>query len=216
MPAKLRERIQELWLRNKLNRIWMLVGTAVLVVVLLCSCLNLVGTVVGDWLFSAAIVNPNSRPTIPAGTGVANTNPTFPVPQPTVYSYPNPHGATPVGSSGTPAPTPTASPTPLEPPPGGSVVSFRLGPEPNAFRSGQVNTLTLQGPPGVVVGVSFFFFGYNQCLQGTAPNDPVTLDATGQATFSCAVPAALKGSAGGIQVVPNVGPPTNLFGIPVK
>jgi hypothetical protein len=214
MPPRLRERIQQLWLRSPRNRILMLVGTVVLVVALACSCLNLVGTVVGNWLFSASVVNPNSRPTIPAGTGIANTNPTFPVPQPTVYNYPNQHGATPVGSSRTPAPTPTASPTPGDN--NGSVVKFRLSPEANAFRAGQVNTLSLQGPPGVVVGVSFFFFGYNQCLQGTAPNDPVTLDATGQATFSCALPQSLKGAVGGIQVVPNVGPPTNLFGIPVK
>jgi hypothetical protein len=216
MPARLRERIQQWWLLNTRNRILMLVGTVALTVVLVCSCLNLVGTVVGNWLFSASLVNPNARPTIPAGTGVANTNPTFPVPEPTVYNYPNQHGATPVGSSRTPAPTPTASPTPAFGPPNGSVVSFRLGPDPQAFRAGRTNTLALQGPPGVVVGVSFFFFGYNQCMQGNAPNDPLTLDANGQATFACDLPDNLKGSIGGIQLTPNVGPPTNLFGIPVK
>ncbi|HEY7123078.1 MAG TPA: hypothetical protein VH540_03915 [Ktedonobacterales bacterium] len=217
MPAKLRERIQQLWLLNKRNRILMLVGTVTLSVVLLCGCLNLVGTAVGNWLFASVSANPNARPTFPAGTGVANTNPTFPVPQPTVYNFPNQHGGTPVGSSGTPAPTPTASPTPLFQPPGdGSVVSFRLGPDPQAFRAGRTNTLTLQGPPGVVVGVSFFFFGYNKCLQGSAPNDPVTLDANGQATFSCDLPDTLRGAVGGIQLMPNVGPPTNIFNIPVK
>jgi hypothetical protein len=216
MLEMLRPRIQELWLRNKRNRVLMLVGTVTLVVALACGCLNLVGTVVGNWLFSAAVVNPNARPTIPAGGKVANSNPTFPLPQPTVYNTPNARGATPVGSSGTPAPTPTASPTPNATVPGGSVVSFQLGPDPNAFSAGQMNTLTLTGPPGVVVGVSFFFFSYAQCLQGTAPNDPVTLDANGQAVFSCRIPRLLKGAIGGIQVVPSVGPPTNLFGIPVN
>jgi hypothetical protein len=216
MLERLRQRIQVLWLRGPLYRVVLLVGTATLVLVLVCSCLNLVGTAVGNWLFSAASANPNAHATPPPGTKVANNNPTFPVPQPTAYNYPNQGGATPVGSSGTPAPTPTASPTPNDPTPGGSVVHFQLGPDPRAFQAGQVNTLTLTGPPGTVVGVSFYFFGYNNCLQGTAPNDPVTLDANGQGVFSCAIPQSLRGSVGGIQVVPNVGPASNRFGIPVK
>src|SRR5690242_3115942 len=115
MLDTLRLRIQALWLRNRLSRVALVVGALALVLVLLCGCLNLVGTVVGNWLFSAAVVNPDARPTIPPGSKVANSNPTFPVPKPTVYGYPNPYGATPVGASGTPAPTPTVSPTPNDP-----------------------------------------------------------------------------------------------------
>ncbi len=199
-----RERLEEMWQGSKRNRFLMLIGSGVVVLALFCGCLALVGTVIGNSLTSlASPSNPGARPTLPpAGTQVAQTNPTFPVPQPTAYGTP-PSGATPVGSSGTPAPTPTASPTPsvtetptpsaTEPGGGGggngNQITFQISPDPSgaAFVAGQTNQITLSGPPGTLVSLSIYTPGSSACVSMNK-----TLDGTGQAVFTCTIPANLK------------------------
>lgn len=199
-----RERLEGMWQGSKKNRFLMLIVSGVVVLVLFCGCLALVGTVIGNSLTSLASPNnPGARPTLPSGTQVAQTNPTFPVPQPTMYGTP-PSGATPVGSSGTPAPTPTASPTPsvTEVPtptptqPGGgggggngNQITFQISPDPTgaAFTAGQPNQITLSGPPGTLVSLSIYVPGSNSCVSMNK-----TLDGAGQAVFTCNIPATLK------------------------
>jgi hypothetical protein len=200
LPPNQRERLEEMWQGSKRNRLLMLIGTGAVVLALFCGCLGLVGTMIGNSLTSlASSSNPGARPTLPAGTQVVQTNPTFPVPQPTAYSTP-PSGATPVGASGTPAPTPTASPTPSvtdtpTPSPtdtgggGNSPVTFQISPDPSgaAFVAGQTNQITLNGPPGLLVSLSLYTPGNNSCVSVNQ-----TLDSTGQAVFNCDIPANLK------------------------
>jgi hypothetical protein len=203
IPPDQRERLEAAWQGSKRNRLLMLIGTGAVVLVLLCGCLGLAGTVIGNSLTSlASSSNPGARPTLPSGTQVAQTNPTFPVPQPTAYNTP-PAGATPVGSSGTPAPTSTASPTPSvtdtpTPSPtstggggggGNGPVTFQISPDPSgtAFVAGQANQITLSGPPGALVSLSVYTPGNNSCVSVNK-----TLDGAGQAVFTCTIPANLK------------------------
>jgi hypothetical protein len=204
LPPNQRERLEEMWQGSKRNRLLMLIGTGAVVLALFCGCLGLVGTMIGNSLTSlASSSNPGARPTLPpSGTQVAQTNPTFPVPQPTMYNTP-PSGATPVGSSGTPAPTATASPTPsvtdtptptpTDPGGGGgggnSPVTFQISPDPSgmAFVAGQTNQITLSGPPGMVVSLSIYTPGSSACVSMNK-----TLDGTGQAVFTCNIAANLQ------------------------
>jgi hypothetical protein len=177
----------------------MLIGTGAIVLVLFCGCLALAGTVIGNSLTSlASSNNPGAKPTLPAGTQVAQTNPTFPVPQPTAYNTP-PGGATPVGSSGTPAPTSTASPTPSvtdtpTPSPtgtgggGNGPVTFHISPTDGVLTAGQTNQILLSGPAGTPVAVSIYFSG-STCLSKI-----VVLDGAGQGSLGCAIPAGEKGN----------------------
>ncbi|HEU5370193.1 MAG TPA: hypothetical protein VFU69_17105, partial [Ktedonobacterales bacterium] len=157
------------------------------------------------------------RPTIPVGTQVANVNPTFPLPTPTVHGYPNPPVQN-VPASNTPPPTPTPSPTPTFQPGGGGngKIHYQLGPDPTgqAFVAGVDNTITLSGQPGTVVSVSVFFAN-SSCLPTVAPNDPVTLDNNGQGSITCAIPANLQGSTVPLTIQPVGGPPQQ-DNIPVK
>jgi hypothetical protein len=195
----LRDRLQALWVRNTRNRIVIMVSTAVLAVLLLCGCLNLLGAIGGGVVDSLLTSGTPVRPTIPSGTQVANINPTFPLPQPTVYSYPPGTGGTPLPASSTPPPTPTPSPTSAvtatPPDGGGGRIRYQLSPDPSgrAFVAGAQNTITLSGPPGTQVSVSVFFTN-SPCLPSMVPGDPVTLDGTGQGSFNCTIPAQLKGS----------------------
>ncbi len=203
------DRVQTLWVQNTRNRIIIMVSTAVVAVLLLCGCLNLLGAAGAGVVNSLFASGPPVRPTIPVGTQVANVNPTFPLPTPTVHGYPNPPVQN-IPASNTPPPTPTPSPTPTFQPGGGNgKIHYQLGPDPTgrAFVAGVDNTITLSGPPGTVVAVSIFFQGYNGCIMGTAPGDPVTLDQNGQGVFSCNVPANLKGTTAGLQLQPTNGPP---------
>lgn len=197
MLRPLTDRLQALWVQNARNRIVIMVSTAVLAILLLCGCLNVLGALGGGVVDSLFAAGTPVRPTIQSGTQVANVNPTFPLPTPTVYGYPNPPAQN-VPPSNTPPPTPTPSPTPTQGPnPGGDGrIHYQLGPDPNgrAFVSGVQNTITLMGQPGTVVSVSVFFGG-SSCVPFVAPNDPVTLDDTGQGSVTCTIPASLKGSA---------------------
>jgi hypothetical protein len=193
------DRLQTLWVQNTRNRIVIMISTAVIAIVLLCGCLNLLGAAgsgVVDSLFASGTP---VRPTFQTGTQVANVNPTFPLPKPTVYNYPNPPAQN-VPPSNTPPPTPTPTPTPSVTPtqpggPGGGNLQVQLGPDPSgrAFVAGTQNTITLSGQPGETVSVSVFFGG-SSCLPFQAANDPVTLDGTGQGSITCTIPANLKGS----------------------
>ncbi len=191
MLSALRDRLQTLWMQNTRNRVVIMVSTAVLAVLLLCGCLNLLGAIGGGLVDSLVSSGPPERPTIPAGTQVANINPTFPLPKPTVNPYPNPPAQN-VPSSNTPQPSPTPSPTPTQGPhPPGGRIHFQLSPDPNgqAFVAGVDNTIMLSnGQPGTPVSVSVFF-DQSPCvgMQGT-------LDDAGQASFTCAIPANLAGS----------------------
>lgn len=207
MLRPLTDRLQTLWVQNARNRIVIMVGTAVLAILLLCGCLNVLGAIGGGVVDSLFASGPPVRPTIQSGTQVANVNPTFPLPTPTVYGYPNPPAQN-VPPSNTPPPTPTPSPTPTQGPnPGDGNIQFQLSPAPNgrAFVAGVQNTITLMGPPGTVVSVSVFFGG-SSCLPSVAPNDPVTLDGTGQGSITCMIPANLKGSAVPLILQPDNGP----------
>jgi hypothetical protein len=223
MPPDLRARLEESWQANKRNRLLMLIGTGVVVVALLCGCLFLVGSFIGNSLTSlASSSNPGARPTLPVGTQVAQTNPTFPLPQPTAYNAPT-GGATPVGSSGTPAPTPTASPSPSvtdTPPPstpsptdtpggggnGNGKITYQFAPNPAGLTAGQSNQIMLSGPPGTPVSLSIYLPGSNSCVSMNT-----VLDGGGQATLNCTVPANLKG----ITVPMSIQTPTKYSNYPV-
>lgn len=196
MLRPLTERLQALWVQNTRNRIVIMVSTAVLAILLLCGCLNVLGALGGGVVDSLFASGPQVRPTIPSGTQVANVNPTFPLPTPTVYGYPNPPAQN-VPPSNTPPPSPTPSPTPTQGPNpgGGGNIQFQLSPAPNGrvFVAGVQNTITLMGQPGTVVSVSVFFAG-SSCVPSVAPNDPVTLDGTGQGSVTCMIPGNLKNS----------------------
>src|ERR1051326_9089277 len=140
------DRLQALWVQNPRNRIVIMVSTAVTAVLLLCGCLNLLGVlgsgVVDSLISSGAPV----RPTLQTGTQVANVNPTFPLPTPTVFNYPNPPAQN-VPSSNTPQPTPTPPPTPSEtatPPDGGggNKVTYHISPADGVLTAGQNNVFT--------------------------------------------------------------------------
>jgi hypothetical protein len=197
MLRPLTDRLQALWVQNARNRIVIMVSTAVLAILLLCGCLNMLGAIGGGVVDSLFAAGTPVRPTIQSGTQVANVNPTFPLPTPTVYKYPQPPAQN-VPPSNTPPPTPTPSPTPTQGPnPGGDGrIHYQLAPDPNgkAFIAGVQNTITLMGQPGTVVSVSVFFAG-SSCIPSVAPNDPVTLDGNGQGSVTCTIPANLKGSA---------------------
>ncbi|HEY7357579.1 MAG TPA: hypothetical protein VH590_13970, partial [Ktedonobacterales bacterium] len=197
--------LQTLWVQNTRNRIVIMISTAVLAVLLLCGCLNLLGAAGAGVVDSLFASGPPVRPTIPAGTQVANVNPTFPLPTPTVHKYPNPPAQN-VPASNTPPPTPTPSPTPTFQPGGGGGdgrIHFQLGPDPSgrAFVAGVDNTIALSGQPGTVVQVSVFFAN-SACLPMVAPNDPVTLDGNGQGSITCTIPANLKGSTVPLTIQP--------------
>lgn len=215
MLRTLIDRLQTLWVQNARNRIVIMVSTAVLAILLLCGCLNMLGAAGGGLVDSLIASGPPVRPTIQAGTQVANINPTFPLPAPTVYKYPNPPAQN-VPSSNTPPPTPTPSPTSTFPTFGGGPLQYQIAPDPSgrAFTAGVQNTITLTGQPGEQVSVSVFFTN-STCVPGVAPNDPVTLDDTGQGSVTCTIPANLRG-----QSVPLVLQPAGGFqeqhDIPVK
>jgi hypothetical protein len=210
------DRLQALWVQNTRNRIIIMVSTVVVAILLLCGCLNVLGAIGGGLVDSLLASGPPVRPTLQTGTQVANINPTFPLPTPTVYGFPNQPGQQ-VPASNTPPPTPTPSPTPTEgPTPPGGGLNYHIRPDPNAFTSGQTNRIDLDGQPGTIVGVSIFFQGYNGCVQGVAPGDPVVLDGSGHGVFSCDVPANLKGTTAGLQIQPINGPPIVQQGIPVS
>jgi hypothetical protein len=203
------DRLQALWVQNTRNRIVIMISTAVVAVLLLCGCLNLLGVLGGGLVDSLLASGPPARPTLVTGTQVVNVNPTFPLPTPTVYPYPPSTGGTPVPSSNTPAPTPTPSPTPVvtdTPPPDGTL-QFIIQPDPNGFKAGRTNQIILIGPPGTVVGVSITLVSFTSCVLGNAPNDPVTLDQFGHGSFSCDIPINLKGSTATLQIQPNTGQP---------
>ncbi|HLV97631.1 MAG TPA: hypothetical protein VKT82_03040 [Ktedonobacterales bacterium] len=216
-----RDRLQGLWVQNTRNRIVIMISTAVVAILLLCGCLNLLGVVGGGVVNSLFASGPQVRPTIQAGTQVANVNPTFPLPKPTVYNYPNPPAQN-VPSSNTPPPTPTPSPTPSVTPtqpgggPGGGRIRYQLSPDPSgrAFVAGQQNTITLMGQPGTIVSVSVFFGG-SSCLPGQAQGDPVTLDNTGQGSITCTIPANLQGSMVPLILQP-VGGNQQQYNVPVN
>ncbi len=186
----MRDRLQALWVQNTRNRIVIMVGTAVLAVLLLCGCLNLLGAIGGGLVDSLITDNPSERPTAPVGgTQVANINPTFPLPKPTTYPYPNPPAQN-VPSSGTPPPTPTPTPTPTERPTplgGDPNITYTLAPDPAAFTAGTTNQIILTGPPHAFVSLSIY-------AVPTCVNMNQRLDENGQATFQCDFPADLKGS----------------------
>ena len=212
MLSTLKQRLQDLWVQNSRNRILITVGTCTVVILLLCGCLNLMGTLFSGVLDGLTATGPVARPTLPSGTQqVANINPTFPLPAPTVYPNPNSNnGGTPVPSSNTPPPTPTESPTPVVTdtptagPGGGGRLTYTISPTDGVFTAGQTNQIILSGPPGTIVAVSIFFTG-STCVQGQDPNDPVVLDASGNGTFSCMIPANLRGSTAGLQLIPSSG-----------
>src|ERR1051326_5530432 len=106
------DRLQSLWVENTRNRIVIMVSTAVVAILLLCGCLNLLGVLGSGLVNSLTSSGPQSRPTLLPGTQVVGINPTFPLPTPTVFPAPPKGGGTPVGASGTPPPTPSPSPTP--------------------------------------------------------------------------------------------------------
>jgi hypothetical protein len=226
MLSSFKERLQDLWVQNNRNRIMITVATGVVVILLLCGCLNLMGVLFSGVVSGLTATGPVTRPTLPVETQQAvNINPTFPLPQPTVYPNPNTGGGTPVPSSGTPPPTPTASPTPVVTPTptdvpgggggGGNRLTYTISPVDGVFTAGQTNQIILSGRPGTIVAVSIFFTG-STCIQGQAPNDPVVLDASGNGTFSCMIPANLKGSSAGLQLTPSNGPQIVRTGIPIQ
>ncbi|GEM_PF-1898374 len=215
MLRSFRERLQDLWVQNNRNRILITVATGVVVILLLCGCLNLMGVLFSGVVNGLVATGPVTRPTLPVETQQAvNINPTFPLPQPTVYPNPNTGGGTPVPSSGTPPPTPTASPTPVMPPtptggpggPGGggnNQITFTLSPDPNPqhFQSGVNNQIMLSGPPGRTISVSVYIPGDNSCVSMNT-----TLDGSGQMTLTCNIPARIKGFSVqmSIQAQPNI------------
>ncbi len=209
MLRTLRERLEALWVQNNRNRIVIMVSVSVVTILLVCGCANLLGSTLGGFVDSLASSGPPVRPTITVNPQqAANVNPTFPLPAPTTYPAPG-SGSTPAPSSNTPPPTPTPSPTPSvtdTPTPGGNTITYSISPDPSgrAFKAGVQNTITLQGPPGTVVSVNIFFTNSN-CIQGQAPNDPVTLDGGGNGTFSCTIPASLKGSQVSLVFIPQGG-----------
>jgi len=192
MLRNLRGRLEALWVQNNRNRIVIMVSVAVVTILLLCGCANLLGSALGGFVDSLASSGPPVRPTITVNPQqAANVNPTFPLPAPTTYPAPG-SGSTPAPSSGTPPPTPTPSPTPsvTSTPPGGGNITYTLSPDPSgkAFVAGQTNTIALQGPPGTLVSLSLYF-----------PNTPclsknVVLDGSGQASVNCDIPQSLKGN----------------------
>lgn len=201
MFSTLKQRLQDLWVQNSRNRILITVGTCAVVILLLCGCLNLMGTLFSGALDGLTATGPVARPTLPSGTQqVANINPTFPLPPPTVYPNPNTNnGGTPVPSSNTPPPTPTESPTPvITPTPtggpggGGGTITFTLSPDPNPqhFQSATTNQIMLSGPPGTSISVSVYLPGNNSCVSMNT-----TLDGSGQATLTCHIPGSLKGNS---------------------
>jgi hypothetical protein len=193
MLRTLIDRLQTLWVQNARNRIVIMVSTAVLAVLLLCGCLNMLGAAGGGLVDSLITSGPPVRPTIQVGTQVANINPTFPLPVPTVYKNPGNGPGTPVPASNTPPPTPTPAPIPTFPF-GGGRIQYQIGPDPSgrAFTAGVQNTITLMGQPGEQVSVSAPFNG-STCLPDVGPGDPVTLDGTGQGNLTCTIPANLQG-----------------------
>lgn len=214
----LRTRLQALWMQNTRNRIMIMVSTAVLTILLLCGCLNLLGVMGGGLVNSLIASGPPVRPTLDIGTQVANINPTFPLPTPTVFGYPTPPAQN-VPSSGTPPPTPTPSPTPVvtdTPPPDNGPLQYEIQPDRRAFRAGQTNQIVFVGQPGMVINVSIILVSYTACIQGNAPGDPVTLDEFGHGAFSCDIPINLRGSTAGLQIQPNIGPPIVVENIPVN
>ncbi len=184
------DRLQALWVQNTRNRIVIMVSTAVLAILLLCGCLNLLG-VLGSGLVNSLIASgPPAHPTFQTGTQVANINPTFPLPSPTVYPAPPKGSGTPVAASGTPPPTPTPTPTPsATTTPVDGAVTYHISPTDGVLTSGQNNTFTLSGTPGTLVVLSL------QGVQGGGCNNkPVVLDGGGQGSVSCSIPGNLKNS----------------------
>jgi hypothetical protein len=183
------DRLQVLWVQNTRNRIVIMVSTAVLAILLLCGCLNLLG-VLGGGLVNSLFASAAVTPTIQTGTQVANINPTFPLPTPTV-NPPPPCGnavcgsGTPVPASGTPPPT--ATPTPSSTP-GAGAVTFHISPTDGALTAGQTNVFTLSGPPNTLILFSLQFQG------SPCGNQPLVLDGGGQGMVSCAIPTTLKGN----------------------
>ncbi len=209
------DRLQTLWVQNTRNRIIIMVSTAVVAILLLCGCLDLLGAAGSGVVDALLAPGPVVRPTIQTGTQIANVNPTFPLETPTVYGYPNPPAQN-VPASNTPPPTPTPSPTPsATPTQAGGTLQYQIQPDTNDFRSGQTNAIVLQGQPGTVVAVSIFFQGYNGCIEGSAQGDPVVLDFSGHGTFFCNVPGNLKGTTAGLQIQPAGGSPIVQEGIQV-
>ena len=213
MPRAWQERLQDWWVRSPRNRIVMLVSTGVIAILLLCGGCNLVGTALSGAVSALLTSNPGPKPTgAPNTSPINNFNPTFPIPTGQTYQFPNPpaHNAP---SSGTPPPSPTTQPTQ---PDGGGQLHYQLSPDAMAFQAGVTNQLLLSGgQPGEVVAVSLFLPGLNTCVQGVAPGDPLVLDASGQGSFACAIPANLRGASGALQIQPQGGPPLVLQGIPI-
>ena len=216
-------RLQELWVRSPRNRIIIMISTGVVTILVLCGLCNVIGSLMSNVVASALTSNPGPKPTTGANSSqINNFNPTFPLPSPTTYPVPN-QGATPVGSSDTPAPSPTKDPraTPTDQPTqpgGGGKVHYVLSPDPTGknFVAGQPNQVLLSGgQPGDQVQVSIYFTG-STCIIGVAPNDPVTLDATGNGTFSCTIPANLKGSTASLVIHANGGPNQQYSNIPIN
>ncbi len=190
-------RIQDLWVRSPRNRIIIMISTGVVTILVLCGLCNMVGSLMSGIVTSALASNPGPKPTTGGTSQVNNFNPTFPLPSPTTYPFPNPP-ATYVPSSGTPVPSPTIDPraTPTSQPtqPGGggkNTVTYTLSPSQDgkSFVAGQTNQIDLKGPAGAVLSISLYLPGNNTCL-----NMPVTLDATGHGTVTCDIPANLKGT----------------------
>lgn len=210
-----RGHLQGLWVRSPRNRIIIMVSTGVVTILLLCGLCNMIGSLTSGILASALTSNPGPKPTTGTSSSqINNFNPTFPLPSPTVYGFPN-QGATPVGSSGTPAPSPTKDPnaTPTDQPTqpgggGGERVTYTLSPGGQNFVAGTTNQIILQGQPGRLVSVSVY--ANPACL-----NMNKVLDNQGQATFNCDIPANLKGSTTNMQIIVAGGKTEQFNGIPI-
>lgn len=190
-----RGHLQGLWVRSPRNRIIIMVSTGVVTILLLCGLCNTLGSLTSGILASALTSNPGPKPTTGTSSSqINNFNPTFPLPSPTVYGFPN-QGATPVGSSGTPAPSPTKDPnaTPTDQPTqpgggGGGPVTFHISPTDGVLTAGQTNHISLDGPPGTPIALSIYFTN-SPCVSKI-----VILDTTGKGSVDCAIPANLQGS----------------------
>lgn len=213
MPRAWQERLQDLWVRSPRNRILMMVSAGVIAILLLCGACNLVGTTISGVVSALFTSNPGPKPTGAPNTSQINTfHPTFPIPTGQTYQYPNPPAQN-APSSGTPPPSPTNQHTQHD---RGNQIHYQLSPDSHDFKAGTTNYILLNGgQPGEVVAVSILIPGLNTCIQGIAPGDPVVLDANGQGSFSCDIPANLRGASGGIQIQPQSGPPLVRQGIPV-
>ncbi len=210
MLREWQERLQGLWVRSPRNRVLMMVSTGLIAILLLCGACNLVGTAFSGAVGALFTSNPGPKPTFAPNTSqINNFNPTFPIPTAQTYPFPG-SGATPAPASGTPAPSPTAPPSPTASPTdpgggggGGGKIHYQFLPDPTGrdLVAGQTNQIILTGPPGTAVSVSIYLPGNNSCVSMNT-----TLDGTGNATLTCAIPANLKGSNVNFSIIaPSIG-----------